>query len=214
MTTSKLYRICGLGLVIGAVAFIAHVGMRSMLTAGVEAAIVAKQGLWVPANALGFLGAMLVLMGLPALYGRTAAKTGVGSLVGVALVTLAWIFFGLFLSLYAVLLMPWLTDRAPALITGEAPLPALLLAAFLVALLAWFVGTVLMSIPFLRGRLQPRWVGYALPVSALWMILGNLVIAPSGPASNLAINLLSNLGPVLLLVPLGYLGFRLWTERD
>jgi hypothetical protein len=41
---------------------------------------------------------------------------------------------------------------------------------------------------------------------------GNLM-APSGPASNLVINLLSNLGPVLLMVALGDLGFRLWAEH-
>jgi hypothetical protein len=44
-------------------------------------------------------------------------------------------------------------------------------------------------------------------------LVGNFVIAPSGPASNLAVNLLSNLGPVLLLIGLGYLGFRAWAER-
>ena len=37
------------------------------------------------------------------------------------------------------------------------------------------------------------------------------VIAPNGPASNLGINLLSNSGPLLLMIALGYLGGRLWT---
>jgi len=58
-----------------------------------------------------------------------------------------------------------------------------------------------------------RWVGYVLPASALWVALGTLVVAPGGPAGNLAVNLLSNLGPVLLLIGLGYLGFRAWAER-
>jgi hypothetical protein len=44
-------------------------------------------------------------------------------------------------------------------------------------------------------------------------LVGNFVIAPGGPASNLAVNLLSNLGPVLLLIGLGYLGSRAWSER-
>jgi hypothetical protein len=43
--------------------------------------------------------------------------------------------------------------------------------------------------------------------------VGTLVVAPGGPASNLAVNLLSNLGPVLLLIGLGYLGFRAWAEH-
>jgi hypothetical protein len=212
MNASKIYRVSGLGLVIGAVAFVVHVGARSLLTAGVDPATVAQAGLWVPINALGFLGAMLVLMGLPAMYARMAAPSGLMGLVGIVLVAVAWTFFGIFLSLYAALLMPWLTEKAPALVA--APLPAGVIVAFLAGLLAWFIGTVLLGIPFIRGRLKPRWVGYALPASALWMVIGNFIIAPSGPASNLAINLLSNLGPVLLLAPIGYLGFRLWADRS
>ena len=61
--------------------------------------------------------------------------------------------------------------------------------------------------------MRPRWVGYVLPASALWVLVGSFVIAPDGPARNLAVNLLSNLGPVLLLMGLGYLGFRAWAER-
>jgi hypothetical protein len=45
------------------------------------------------------------------------------------------------------------------------------------------------------------------------MVIGNLVIAPSGPASNLAINLLSNLGPVLLVIGVGYLGSQMLSEQ-
>jgi hypothetical protein len=214
MTTSKLYRVSGLGLVIGSIAFTAHVVLRSVLTAGVDPSLIVKNVLWVPINALGFIGAMSVLMGLPAMYARTAKSTGSSSLSGAVLVAVAWTFFGVFLSLYAALLMPWLADKAPSLVAADAPLPAGVLVAFLLGLSAWFVGTVLLGIPYIRGRLKPRWVGYALPASALWMVIGNLVIAPSGPATNLAVNLLSNLGPVLLLVPVAYLGVRLWSERE
>ena len=84
---------------------------------------------------------------------------------------------------------------------------------FVAALLAWLVGAVLLAVPFVRGHVRPRWVGYLLILAGVWMVVGNLVIAPSGPASNLALNLLSNLGPVLLMVPLGYLGYRLWAEN-
>ena len=37
------------------------------------------------------------------------------------------------------------------------------------------------------------------------MLVSNAVLAPSGPASNLAINLLSNMGPVILLLGLACL---------
>jgi hypothetical protein len=82
--------------------------------------------------------------------------------------------------------------------------------AFALGLLAWLFGAVLLAVPFVRRQARARWVGYLLPVSALWVLVGSFVVAPGGPAGNLAVNLLSNLGPVLLLIGLGYLGFRAW----
>ena len=213
MTGSQLFRIGGLLVFVGAVAFVLHVVLRSVISAGVDPALSTKGGLWVPVNALGALGAALVLLGLPAVYARMAGQGGLPGLVGVALIAAAWMFFGVFLSLYGALVAPWLADEAPSLVAANAPTPEGVGVSFAVGLLAWLVGTVLLAIPFVGGRVRPRWVGYLLPASALWVAVGTLVIAPGGPASNLAVNLLSNLGPVLLLIGLGYLGFRAWAER-
>jgi len=146
------------------------------------------------------------------MYARMAVPTGWLGLIGVVLIALAWMFLGLFLSLYSVLVAPWLADKAPALVAAAAPIPAGIIIAFIVGLVAELIGSVLLAIPFIRGSVQPRWVGYVLPAAALLRVVGNF-IAPSGPATNLAINLLSNLGPILLLVALGYLGFRMWSEH-
>ena len=127
------------------------------------------------------------------------------------LIALAWLFFGVFLSLYSVLVVPWLAEKAPALVSAAAPLPTGIIA-FIIGLVAEFVGSVLLAIPFMRGRVQRRWVGSMLPAAAFLRVVGSF-IAPSGPAPNLAINLLSNLGPMLLLVALGYLGLRMWLEH-
>jgi hypothetical protein len=213
MTSSQLFRINGLALLAGAVAFIVHIVARSVITAGPDPATFAKDGLWAPINALGVLGAALALLGLPAMYARMAGQTGLLGLLGVVLIALAWLFFGVFLSLYSVLVAPWLADKAPSLVAASAPLPAGIIIAFVAALVAWFAGSVFLAIPFLRGRVQPRWVGYVLLAAALWVVIGNAILAPSGPATNLAINLLSNLGPVLFLIAVGYLGFRIWSEH-
>jgi hypothetical protein len=212
MTSSQIFRISGLTLLVGAVAFIVHIAARSVITAGLDPATFAKEGLWVPINALGVMGAALVLLGLPGMYARIAGPTGLLGLVGVVLIALAWMFSGVFLSLYSVLVAPWLADKAPALVAVSAPIPAGFIIAFIAGLIAEFVGSVLLAIPFIRGRVQPRWVGYVLPAAALLTVVGDF-IAPNGPAANLAVNLLSNLGPVLLLVALGYLGFRMWSEH-
>jgi hypothetical protein len=212
MRNAQLSRVGGLALLVGAVAFGVHVAARSVITAGADPASFARDGAWVPISALGVLGAALVLLGLPALHARIADSTGVSGVLGVALLALAWMFFGIFLSLYGLLVAPWLAEEAPSLVAASAPPAAGILIAFIVGMTVELIGTVLLAVPFIRGRVRPRWVGYALPASALLRVVGGLV-APSGPASDLAINLLSNLGPVLLVVALGYLGFLLWSER-
>lgn len=103
-----------------------------------------------------------------------------------------------------------LAERAPSLISTGATTPAAFLVAFIIGLAAQVIGAVLFAMPFVRGRWRPQWVGYVLIASALMAIVGD-VIAPNGPASNLAINLLSNSGALLLMVALGYLGGRMWT---
>lgn len=208
-------RLAGLGGLLvfaGAVAFVIHVVLRSIATAGVSPAAAAQDGLWVPLNAIGALGAALVLLGLPAVYARMSTSVGLAGLVGFALIEVSWSFFGLFLSLYGALVLPWLADQAPQLMTGSSANPVGFVVAFGLGLLAWLLGAVLLAIPFIRGIAQARWVGYVLPASALWFLVGSFVIAPDGPADNLSVNLISNLGPVLLSIGLGCLGFRAWRE--
>lgn len=204
---ARLRRTAGLGLVLGASGFVVHIALRSLVTAGAQPTVFAQQPSWVWINTLGSLAAIAVLFGLPAVHGHLAGRSGRASFLGLLLIAVSWLFFGVFLSLYGLLILPWLAENAPALVAGT--LPRGFVIAFATALFAWCVGTVLFGLPFLRGRLAPRWVGVVLPTSALWMLLGNLVLAPSGPAASVAINLLSNLGPVLLLVALARLGSKL-----
>lgn len=210
MNSAQIFRISGFALVTGAVTFIVHLVARSVITAGADPVTMTQQALWVPVNLLGVLGAILVLLGLPGLYARIAAASRFSGLAGMALLVIAWLFFALFLSLYSLLVAPWLAEQMPAL--AASPLPAAILIAFIVAMLAEVVGSGLLALPFLRGRVAPRWIGYMLPSAALLRVAGNLM-ASSGPATNLAVNLLSNMGPMLLLIALGNLGLRMWAEH-
>ena len=127
---TRHFRIGGLLVIIGAVAFVLHVVWRSVLSAGVDPAVSAKAGLWVPVNALGALGAALVLLGLPAVYARMAGEGGLSGVVGVALIEVPWTFFGLFLSLYGALVLPWLAEEAPRLVAASGPTPLGFVVAF------------------------------------------------------------------------------------
>lgn len=172
-------RVSGVCLMAGAVIFVLHVVLRSVITAGPEPAAFAKHGAWVPVQVLGVVGAVLVLLGLPGMYARMAVPLGPLGLIGIAVLATAWMFVALFLSLYGALVLPWLADRAPSLIVASAPLPAAFVIAFGVALIGWCVGAVLLATPFIRRRAQPNWVGYALVASAVWMVIGNFLVAPS-----------------------------------
>src|ERR671918_12566 len=143
MTGSQLFRIGGVGPFLGAPPVVLHVVLRSVISAGVDPALSAKGGLWVPVNALGALGAALVLLGLPAVYARMSGQGGLHGLIGFALISAAWMFFGLFLSLYGALVLPWLADQAPWLVAASAPTPLGFVVAFALGLLAWLVGAVL-----------------------------------------------------------------------
>ena len=205
MTSNQLLRISGVAMLAGASTFAGHIILRSVLTAGPDPTAFALNPLWMPVSALGVIGAVLVLMGLPAAFVRIVGAAGLSGVVGLALLALAWMLFGLFFSLYSLLILPWLADKAPALVTARAALPTPMLGAFLFGLLTWFVGALLLGAPFIRGHAQPAWLGYVVAGSAAWILISNAVLAPRGPAPNLAINLLSNLGPILLLVGVAYL---------
>ncbi|MGE3273387.1 MAG: hypothetical protein AB7P40_31930 [Chloroflexota bacterium] len=210
MTNAKLFRASGLAVLIGAVAFIAHIVARSAITAntGGETIAFASHSLWVPINALGVFGGVLVLAGMPALYARMADASGLTGLIGISLLALGWLFFGVFLSFYSMVVVPWLAENAPQLVDMLNQYPPMLIA-FGIALLAEVVGSVLLAVPFLRGAARPAWVGYVL-IAAAVMTIGGIFVAPAGPETNLAVNLFSNLGPVLLMLALGALGFRMW----
>src|SRR6266511_3262065 len=116
MTSPQLFRISGLALVVGAVAFIVHIVARSVITAGPDPATFAKEGLWVPINVLGGMGAALVLLGLPAMYARMAGPTVLLGLVGVVLIPLALTLPGVLPSLHRRPVGTWLPQPAPVLV--------------------------------------------------------------------------------------------------
>ncbi len=68
---------------------------------------------------------------------------------------------GLFLSLYSVLVAPWLADKAPALVAASAPIPAGFIIAFIVGLVAEFVGSVQVALQATwRSTCYRTWVQY------------------------------------------------------
>jgi hypothetical protein len=208
MTTSNLTGLGGQALMLGGVTTALHLVARSVVTSSSGVVELALSHGWAVLNLLGAGGAMLLLVGLGALLPTLVNAAGLLGLVGLGLVAWFWLFSGVFLNLYAALLMPWMARAAPWMLGPEADVPLALLVVFASAVLALCAGTAFLAVPFLRRKLEPFWVGIALPGGAALALIGDL-IARQGPSSTLALNLATNAGPVLVALALGSLGLRL-----
>ena len=208
MTPPNLTRLGGQALMLGAVTTALHLVARSVVTSSAGVVDLALSPGWAALNLLGAGGAVLLLVGLGALLSTLVSVGGLVGLIGLTLVAWFWLFSGVFLNLYAALLMPWLARGAPWMLGPEADVPLGVMVVFASALVALCSGAVLLAVPFLRRRTEPRWVGIALPGGAGLTLVGDL-LARRGPSSNLAVNLFTNVGPVLIALALASLGFRL-----
>ena len=153
-------------------------------------------------NIAGATGMTLLVYGLPGVYARWRVGWGGLGLAGLALIALAEMIFG-FVSLMAATLYSWLGSVAPDLLKDPNPAPLVSLV-FMIWLVALIAGNVLMATAILRRRFAPRWVGFVQIGSAVMSLvyLAAALTPPSVPVS-----LVGSLGPILLCVALGYLGY-------
>jgi hypothetical protein len=209
MTTAQLIRLSGLALVLGAVlSAISSIGVGvAFPDTGNPAA--ATNSLNVLLNLVGVVGAMLALLGLPGMYARVAREGGVVWLVGVVLIAITGMLFGIFFGLMGTLVFPALASQATNPF-GEGPPPSFF-ALFIVGTLANVFGAILMGIPMITKQIYPRWCGYLMIVEAVLAVVGFLANGP-GPSS-LVGQILNVAGPLPLFLVLGWAGYELWSGK-
>lgn len=195
MTGARLVRTSGMLLVIGGLLLGAMNVATSVVFAG-DTAAQTKAALWTPLFALVAVGTMLVLFGAPALYSRIAGAGGWMAQAGLVLVAVAGLGLGFFGNLDQALILPWVASNDPAMLGSASPTPAALTGFYLVTAIIELLGVVGLSVPLLRGRLQPRWAGGALVLAAVFGILSS--VTNGGMSSNVGLSLLSALPTVLL----------------
>jgi hypothetical protein len=139
--------------------------------------------------------------GFSGIFADLANSHDLPGLLGSVLIAHAWMVLGIFLSLYSLIVLPWLAATLPAQIDGPNSNPPMVVT-FGVGLIAELVGTLLLAISLIRRAAEPAWIGYVLLASALMLVLGDGVIAPGGPATNIAVNLVSSMGPIFLMLGL------------
>jgi hypothetical protein len=210
MTTAGLYRLSGFGLVTGAVLAAVSSIVSGVVFPDSSNPAAATNPLNVLLSVIGVVGAILVLLGLPGMYARAARDGGLVWLVGVVLIAITAMLFGIFLGLMSVLVFPVLASRAPDLFR-EGPPPSFF-ALFIIATLANVFGAILMGIPMITRQVYPRWCGYVLLVEAVLAVVSFFVSGP-GPSSLIA-QILNVVSPLPLFLVLGWAGYELWSGKS
>jgi hypothetical protein len=166
MSSTQLYRLSGISLLVGAVVSVIAGVMTLFLDSSLSASPTTIQSpLWSTLWSLAFAGIVLVLPGLPALYLRLAAgRGGVVGLIGVLLVVLGS-FLGMATTAYFVSILPLLAAKAPNLINAgyETSLAVFGIGATVLGI----IGPLLLGIAVIRAKVFPSLVGILLIVSGV-----------------------------------------------
>lgn len=195
MSSAKLYRLSGVSLFLGGL--LAVLGTIPMFfisddSASTISAIVALTRV---------LGEMLIVVGLPGMYTRQAARAGILGLAGF-LFTLFYILLqGVAGDTINAFVVPFIASAAPSLLKG--PLPAGWEIFLFVAGLLGLVGGVLLGIAVLRAAIFSRAAGILLIVGAVLAFLGNFLFP-----------LIGTLGIVMFLGTLAWLGLEMGARRE
>jgi hypothetical protein len=160
---------------------------------------------FLPGHLLLLVGSALVLLGLPAAYGRAAARMGVPGLLGFGGVMLGVALFGISFSLLTVMILPWAVDVVPQ--AQFEPGPPAFSIFFPVAGTIASVGAVLFGIAVARSRVYAPGPGYLLIVAGVvQFIMGAL-------GDNLGIpDIVENIADAAYFLALGWLGVELWAR--
>jgi hypothetical protein len=205
-----LYRLSGLVLLLGIVLSVVSTVVSGVAFPDTSNPAAATNPAYILLSLLGVVGTVLVLLGLPAIYARSAREGGLAWLLGIVLIALTGMLFGLFFGLLGILVFPVLASQAPDLFR-EGPPPSFF-AVFIIGTVANVLGAVLMAIPILTKRMYPRWCGYLMIAAAVLAVASFAISGPSSSTSPL-IQLLNIVSPLPLFAVLGWAGYELWSGR-
>jgi hypothetical protein len=208
MSTAQVYRLSGLSLLIGAALSIICGVAASLAFPDSANVAAATNPLNIGLSLLSVAGTILALLGLPGLYARSAREGGLLWLIGVVLIAITGLLFGVFLGLMSVIVFPTLAVQAPDLFR-EGPPPSFF-PLFIVATIANVLGALLMGMAMLSRSIFPRWCGYLMVLEAVLALVGFFM---NGPSNTLVGAIFSAISPLPLFVVIGWGGYALWSEQ-
>lgn len=205
MSASQLLRLSGASLALGTLLGLISIIAGGLLFPEFNNPSYGTHPLYVPLNLLMTVGVALLLLGLPGLYTSQATYSGTVGLIGMVLIFIFLLLFGIFFSLLSALIFPFVAAQAPQLIQAEGP-PGLF-PLFILGTVVSTLGPILFAVPMFRSSAQPRWAGYVLVLAGLFS-LASLTSGP-GTSPSVLTTAVNNASPVLLFIALGWLGWQL-----
>ena len=198
MSSTTSYRLSGVALIIGSVLTISYYVSEAFITGPFPQALAGPVA--VIGSLIGFLGSLLVLLGLPGVYTRQAKAAGILGLLGFLFVWYVILFQGVLIPFTSVTIEPMLaTDPATQHILAAGPL-----ASFdpfnYVSMVGETLGILLLAIATLRARVFPRWTAWLLIAT---VVLNAASFVPFFPGA------LGNVATIIGYLPLAGFGYIL-----
>ena len=204
MSSTKLFRLSGIALLLGAAVSLIAGLMTLFFDSSLSASPSTIQGpLWSPYWSLVFVVLILFVLGLPAFYQRLAGgRGGLLGLIGVFLVVLGS-FVGMAMVAYFVSILPLLAEKAPNLINAGFNETSFGVFGLISAVLS-VIGPILLGIAVIRAKVFPTLVGVLLIVSG--------VLSPSTEFAGLLFTLLGLVGTIAAAIAYGRAGMMLMQQ--
>jgi hypothetical protein len=207
MSSRTLYRLSGGTLIAGSLLILISSIMGAILFPGHSSTQEQVLSLpWLLMILITLIGSLLFVLGLPGMYLRQSARTGVLGLVGFILLLSAILLQDAAFSSVQFVILPFLAQKAPQLLGGNnLPISAFLL--LMVSGLMQIIGTILLGIATMRAQVFPRLAGVLLLVSGIAFLL-TIPPLPS-PISDI-IEVISFIALALGCIWCGYLLMGQW----
>lgn len=208
MSSSRLYRLSGLTLLLGevlsAILTVVNEFAFPSNTNGFDPKVVTAAP-WQIVNLLLLIGGIVMLLGLPGIYLRQAKQTGTLGLIGFTLLFVSAILFTVVIYSVDLLVIPWLATNAPKLAEGNGP--DALIVFFIAASLLLTIGALLFSIATLRAAILPRLASVLILVGVALNLLG------FAPFQSTLGNIIGTASPVAIYLALAWYGYALVSMR-
>jgi hypothetical protein len=201
MSSTTSYRLSGAALILGSVLGIIYYVSEAFISGPFPEAVAGPVA--VIGSLIGFIGSVLVLLGLPGMYTRQAKPTGILGLLGFLLVWYVILFQGVLIPFTSVTIVPVIvTDPAARHLLAAGPL-----ASFdpfnYVSMVGQTVGILLLAIATLRARVFPRWIAWLLIAT---LVLNAASFVPFFPGA------LGNVATIIGYLPLAGFGYALLSQ--